>query len=114
MGSQSELILTKKETDGFFTNFSHLARISKEHKFYLKKSGHLTYCTEHRAKLQKKAKKQFLRKTLKKGPVDTRRRFNVDTTLYDVVRRRIDVETMSCVYRGKMEGQIDRQTDVWI
>ena len=26
-------------------------------------------------------------------PVDTRRRFNVDTTSYDVVRRRIDVET---------------------
>ena len=26
-------------------------------------------------------------------PVDTRRRFNVSTTWYDVVRRRIDVET---------------------
>ena len=29
--------------------------------------------------------------------VDTRRRFNVDTTC-DVVRRCIDVETTSCVY----------------
>ena len=31
-------------------------------------------------------------------PVDTRCRFNVDTTSYDVVRRRIDVEITSCVY----------------
>ena len=31
-------------------------------------------------------------------PVDTRRRFNVDTTSYDSVRRRIDVETTSCLY----------------
>ena len=31
-------------------------------------------------------------------PVDTRRRFNVDTTSYDIVRRRIDVETTSCLY----------------
>ena len=31
-------------------------------------------------------------------PLDTRRRFNVDTTSYDVVLRRIDVETMSFVY----------------
>ena len=31
-------------------------------------------------------------------PVDTRRRFNVDTTSCDIVRRRIDVETTSCVY----------------
>ena len=30
--------------------------------------------------------------------LDTRRRFNVDTKSYDVVRRRIDVETTSCVY----------------
>ena len=30
--------------------------------------------------------------------VDTRRCFNVDTTLHDIVRRRIDVETTSCVY----------------
>ena len=34
-----------------------------------------------------------------KHPVDTRRRFNVDTTSYDVVRRCIDVETTSCVYK---------------
>ena len=34
-------------------------------------------------------------------PVDTRRRFNVDTTPYDVVRRRIDVETTSCVYSSQ-------------
>ena len=27
--------------------------------------------------------------------VDTRHRFNVDTTSYDIARRRIDVETMS-------------------
>ena len=27
------------------------------------------------------------------GCLGTRRRFNVDTTLYDIVRRRIDVET---------------------
>ena len=32
-------------------------------------------------------------------PVDTRRRFNVDTTSYDVIRRRNDVEMTSCVYR---------------
>ena len=35
--------------------------------------------------------------------VDTRRRVNVDTTLYNVVRcrkRHIDVETTSCVYKG--------------
>ena len=31
--------------------------------------------------------------------VDTRCRFNVITTSYDVVRHRIDVETKSCVYR---------------
>ena len=31
-------------------------------------------------------------------PVDTRRHFNVDTTSHDIVRRRIDVETTSCVY----------------
>ena len=34
-------------------------------------------------------------------PVDTRRRFNVDTTSYDVVRHRIDVETTSCVYSSQ-------------
>ena len=35
---------------------------------------------------------------LTKGiPVDTRRRFKVDTS-YDIVWRRIDVETTSCVY----------------
>ena len=33
---------------------------------------------------------------------DTQRPFNVDTTWYDVVRRRIDVETMSCVYGVSM------------
>ena len=32
------------------------------------------------------------------SPVDTRRRFNVDTTLCDIARRRIDVETTSRVY----------------
>ena len=32
------------------------------------------------------------------APVDTRRRFNVDTTSYDVVQHRIDIETTSCVY----------------
>ena len=31
-------------------------------------------------------------------PVDTRRRFNINTTPYNIVRRRIDVETMSSVY----------------
>ena len=31
-------------------------------------------------------------------PVDTRRCFNVDTTSYDIVQRRIDVETTSYVY----------------
>ena len=31
------------------------------------------------------------------NPVDTRRRFNVDRTSCDVARRRINVETMSCV-----------------
>ena len=39
-------------------------------------------------------------------PVDTRRRFNVNTTSYDVVRRRIDVETTCCVYRVKMMENI--------
>ena len=32
-------------------------------------------------------------------PVDTQCRFNVDTMSYNVVRRRIDVEMTSCVYR---------------
>ena len=32
------------------------------------------------------------------NPVDTRRRFNDDTASYDIVRRPINVETMSCVY----------------
>ena len=32
------------------------------------------------------------------SPVDTRRRFNGDTTSYNIVQRRIDVETTSCVY----------------
>ena len=31
-------------------------------------------------------------------PVDTQRCFNVNTTSNDVVRRRINVETTSCVY----------------
>ena len=31
-------------------------------------------------------------------PVDTRRRYNVDTTSYDIVRSRINVETTPCVY----------------
>ena len=46
MASESplELILGKK--DGFCTNFSHLARISREHEFY----------TETSAKIQKKLK----------------------------------------------------------
>ena len=33
-------------------------------------------------------------------PVDTRCRFYVDTTTYDIAWRRIDVETTSCVYHG--------------
>ena len=37
---------------------------------------------------------------LSNDPVDTRRRFNVDTTPYDIVRLRIDVETTLCVFRG--------------
>ena len=40
------------------------------------------------------------------APVDARRRFNVDTTSYDVVRCHIDVETTSCVYRGVKSVQI--------
>ena len=36
---------------------------------------------------------------LKKNPVETRRRSNVDTTSCDVIQRRIDVETTSCIYR---------------
>ena len=32
------------------------------------------------------------------NPVDTGRRFNVDTTSYDVEQGRIDIETTSCVY----------------
>ena len=35
----------------------------------------------------------------RKNPVDTRRCFNVDMTSYNIVRRRIDVETTSCIYR---------------
>ena len=35
-------------------------------------------------------------------PVDTRRRFNVDTTSCDIIRRCIDVEMTSCVYWGKL------------
>ena len=35
------------------------------------------------------------------APIDTRRRFNVDATSYDVVRHRIDVETKWCVYWDK-------------
>ena len=31
-------------------------------------------------------------------PVDTQRRYNVDTTSCDIARRRIDVETVSSVY----------------
>ena len=33
------------------------------------------------------------------NPVETQRHFNVNTMSYDVVRRRIDVEMTSCVYR---------------
>ena len=33
------------------------------------------------------------------NPVDAKRRFNVDATLYDVARRCINFETPSCVYR---------------
>ena len=33
-------------------------------------------------------------------PIDTRCRFYVDTTTHDIARRRIDVETTSCVYHG--------------
>ena len=32
-------------------------------------------------------------------PMDRRRRFNVNKMSHNVVRRRIDVETMSCVYK---------------
>ena len=32
-------------------------------------------------------------------PVDTRRRLNGNATLHDIVKRRIDVKTMLCVYR---------------
>ena len=35
-------------------------------------------------------------------PVDTLLRFNIDTTSYDVVYRRIDVETTSRVYRDRL------------
>ena len=35
-------------------------------------------------------------------PVDTRLRFNIDTTSCDVVCRRIDVETTSLVYRDRL------------
>ena len=39
------------------------------------------------------------------NPVDTRCCFNVDTTLCDIVRRRTDVETASCVYGERsLEG----------
>ena len=38
------------------------------------------------------------------NPVDTRRRFNIDTTSYDVVQRRIDFET-TCVY-GEINWEI--------
>ena len=37
------------------------------------------------------------------NPVDIRRRFNVDATLYNVVWRRIDFET-TCVYREKNQN----------
>ena len=33
------------------------------------------------------------------NPVDTRHRFNVDKTSYDVVQRRTDVETTSSIFR---------------
>ena len=39
------------------------------------------------------------RSELLTNPADTRHSFNVDTASYDVVRRRIDVETTSCAYR---------------
>ena len=43
-------------------------------------------------------------------PVDKRRRFNVDTTSYDIVRRRIDVETTLCVYwvMGLVKAEVKR------
>ena len=41
--------------------------------------------------------------------VDTRCRFNVVTTSYDVVRRRIDVETKSCVYRVMQVNKHEKQ-----
>ena len=43
----------------------------------------------------------------KYNPVNTRRRFNVDTTSYDVVRRLIDVETTSCVYREPLSNLLN-------
>ena len=43
----------------------------------------------------------------KYNPVDTRRRFNFDTTSYDVMRRRIDVETTSCVYRKPLSNLLN-------
>ena len=33
-----------------------------------------------------------------KFPVDTWRSFNVDTTSHDIIRRRIETETMLCIY----------------
>ena len=41
-------------------------------------------------------------------PIDKRRRFNVDTTSYDIARGYIDVETTSCVYRGDNKNEIDK------
>ena len=43
----------------------------------------------------------------KYNPVNARRRFNVDTTSYDVVRRLIDVETTLCVYREPLSNLLN-------
>ena len=40
----------------------------------------------------------LLNESFNDNPVDTRRRFNVDTSSYDIVRGRINVETTLCVY----------------
>ena len=43
-------------------------------------------------------KENNFNKEILKLPVGTQRRFNVDATSYDIARRRVDVETKSCVY----------------
>ena len=40
--------------------------------------------------------------TLLKSPVDTRHRFNFNKKSYDIVRRRINVKTTSCIYGKRL------------